>query len=320
MPITTADFRGRYIPKIIETVNRNDQTAVNNAEFMKSGIWKKVKSSTLYDDVREKESMAPLGRVEQGAELPENRLRDGFEKRISKVKYAAKAGYTMEMLEFDQFGVISDLTKGLMAGRAHTMEILTAAVLEYGHLATSSVPKANNVPIVDTEGADQNPLFYGSHPYKSDGSVTWKNRSTTLLDFSRSGIQAVDNDIDDWRLSNDALTNIQSDGVIIPRNMRWKAYELFKSEKQPETGNNAANSLHQRFGSGDYFVYRWLTSETDWYMKTTAPTEFKIRTAIESRIQKWYKEDNQTHWISNTTMFSLQVPKADKLYKVCAAA
>lgn len=317
--ITLDDFRDRMMPRMIEYIDTNDKSAVEGAEYLRSGIWASVDSKTAYDDVRAKESMGPLERVEPGSDLPEKEMKDGFEKRLHKVKYAAIARYPMELLEFENHGVISDLTRGLAAARAHLMEIICAAVLEYGHRTLANVPKSKNVPIIDSIGADRNPLFYSAHPWKSDPSVTWKNRSDTLLDFSRGNLQAVSDDIDDWRLSNNAMTNITASGVVIPRNMRWKAHELFKSEKQPETGNNASNSLKEKFGSGDYFVYRWLQSQTDWYMRTTAPRKFKIRTTLAKRIQKGYDGENQTHWISNTTIFGCQVPFADDLYKVCAA-
>lgn len=317
--ITTANFRSRYMPKAVEWIDQNDQSAVDNAEFLKSGIWKMLDSKTEYDDVREKESMGPLGRVEQGAALPERSMRDGFEKRLYKVKYAAMARYTAEVLLYNRDDVIADYTKGLAGGRAHTLEILNAAVLEYGHLPLASVPKANKVPIIDSTGADGNPLFFGAHPYLSDGAGTWKNRSDTLLDFTRGNIQAVSDDIDDVRLSNNAMSKISAAGVVIPTNMRWSAYEMFKSDKQSETANNSVNSLRAQFGSGDYFVYRWLESKTDWYVKTTAPSQFKVRTALAKKIEKGYDGENQTHWISNTTIFGNQVHNARSLYKVTAA-
>lgn len=316
--INMSDFRERYMPRMIEWIDSNDSAALKNASYLESGIWASVNSKTQYDDVRAKESMGPLERVEPGSRLPEKEIKDGFEKRMFKVKYAAIARYPQELLDYEDVGMIGDITKGLAAARTHLMEIITAAVLEYGHLALASVPTSNGVPIIDSIGADRNPLYYGAHPWKNDPSVTWRNRSATLMDLSRTNIQHVSNDIDDWRLSNNAMRNVGPAGVVIPRNMRWRAHELFKSEKQPETANNAANSLKERFGEGDYYVYRWLQSQTDWYMRTTAPRQHKIRTVLEKRIQKGYDGENQTHWISNTTIFGVQVHTADDLYKVTA--
>lgn len=320
MPIDSQDFLNRVVPALKEKIDLNDKSLVDKAAYKASGIWKEITNKNLYDDIYEKESMGALHRTPERTVLKENSLRDGWQKRAHKVKYAALATFSEETKHFDRWDIISDLTKGLAQARPYTYEIIAVSVLEYGHMAAGSVPTVGNVPVIDSIGADGNPLFFGAHPFKSDPSHTWSNRSSSLLAFNRTNIQSVSDIVEDWRLSNDALTNIKVDKLIIPRTMRWAAHEIFKSDKQPETGNNAKNAIHEAFGSDDYYVYEWLTSSTDWYAMTSVETDFKFRIAAgwESKTATWVDHKIQAEFMSRSTMFSADVHNGRKLYKVCA--
>lgn len=315
--ITEADFRERYVPKAVEYIDNTSRSLVEKAQYKE--LYTEVESNTQYVMVKQKESMGPLQRTPTASQLPELRIRDGWDKRIYQFKYTGIARYPIEVRTFGATDVIADITKGLALARPHLMEIMGVTLFIYGQYALTSAPTVLGVPMVDTTSADGEPIFDTAHPYKSDPSVTIKNRSSAILELTQSNLQSVCNDILAWQLSSTAYMNVMAKRLIVPRQLRHKARELLGSKLQPETANNAVNALREDFGEGDYFVYRWLTSATEWYVETDAPNDFKFRKALESKAEKGYNGENQTHWISQTTIFSQGVADPTRFYKVCAA-
>lgn len=302
--ITTADFRDRFIPKAVEYIDTEQKNRFKEAQYKR--VFKVISSDTQYVDTRQKESMGPLKMTAEGAELDELTQGDGFPKRITQVKWAGKVVYPMEVKLFELVELAADLTKNLALACPHLMEVIAAAFIEKGFTAIASIPNINGVPMVDSICGDGNTIFHATHGFKSDGSRNYANKNASaFVSMDQTSVQNMNNTILRWTSSTGSYLDIRPKTLMGPVEKRQTMRELCLSPLQPETANNAVNALKEDYGEGDYFVYRWLSNTAQWGCLTTAENDFKIRVAMKPTTEKGHNGENQTDWISLTTLFSI---------------
>jgi hypothetical protein len=305
--ITTGTFRQYVIPKMVTFVETDLKDRSKESQFKK--FFREQSSDRDYEETRGKESVATIKQVPEGSQLPLIGMKLGYPKRMYQHKYGARAEYTKEVRKFQKYPLIADLTRELSASPPQLLETLCASIFEYGDDA-SLVPTVNNMPIVDVLAADKLAIWHANHTFRGDPA---KSYSTLLgggsfVALSQDAIQTVANSVRRRTNAAGMLLNHKIKKLIVPTNLRHKARELLRSVLKPEVAaSNADNAVHEDLNEGDYAVWDWLESETDYYFQTTAENRFIIRWAWKWETDTGYDEITQVFTLTIDGSFSIGI-------------
>jgi hypothetical protein len=301
-----SDFRDRFVPMVTEWVDEGTAARLNKGQYKMVFDEKSDKKESVR--TKQKEGMGTLLPTPPKADVKEIYLGDGWPKKISQVKYAAMVDFPIEVQLFKLMDIIADHVEGLEEAGPFLVELLAAAMINSGHLTLSSVPTVNNVPLFDPIGGDGLPLFSQSHTFKSDNR-TWSNLNGAYggayATLSRSTVQTTAQTVRRYTGSSGKYQGIMIDHLIVPGELQAAASEVCKSQLQPETANNAYNSAREYLGEGDYKVWDWLASTTDYYAKTTARNDLAIRWAQKPKTIRGPEDKNLSERIINYMILSI---------------
>lgn len=301
-----SDFRDRFVPMVTEWVDEGANKRLKTGQFRMVFDEKSDKKESVR--TKQKEGMGALLPTPPKANVQEIYLGDGWPKKISQVKYAAMIEFPIEVQLFKLMDIIADHVEGLEEAGPFLVELLAAAMINGGNLALASVPTVNNVPIFDPIGGDGQPLFSQAHTFKSDAR-TWSNLNGAsggaYATLSRTTVQTTNQTVKRYTGSSGKYLGVGIDHLIIPSELQGAASEVCKSKLQPETANNAYNSAREYLGEGDYKVWDWLASTTDYYFKTTARNDLMIRWAQKPKTVRGPEDKNLSERIINYMIMSI---------------
>ena len=164
--------------------------------------------------------------------------------------YAFELVVTEETLEDDQTGIFADLGAEMARSVAYTYETLTWPKLEDGFSASGGAT-----------GTDGKTLFADDHPIGSTGG-TQDNQVASAL--STTSLQAA---LTAYKKQKDDANKpavIRPQLLVIPPDLEWKAKELMLSELDPDSANNAVNTLRNE--GIRYMVFHFGNSTTNWFI------------------------------------------------------
>lgn len=222
--------------------------------------YKKIFYPTPVTGRYEKFSRAyPFGAVPEkteGGPIEVRTIDEGGTVEFTFPTYSMGFTITKEMLEDDQTGIMRRLGAQLAKSVNFTMEKLSWNVLTNGFAA--------NAGQVGTDGVT---LFNAAHPLGvtgfSQGNASSDSLSTTSLQAALVSYKKQKNDANMPILLKPNL-------LIIPPDLEWKAKELLISRLDPDSANNAVNTLQNEGLS--YFVFHFGDSTTNWFL-TSRPME-----------------------------------------------
>lgn len=122
-------------------------------------------------------------------------------------------------------------------------------------------------------GYDAKSLCSTTHPRSRTDSTTVSNYLTLTL--SSANVETAITTMQAFKDDKGEEITIMPDLVIVPRNLRKKAHELFGSPLDPESANNASN-VHAGM---NWFVWPYLTDANAWFI---------VDSAFAKRVLKWY--------------------------------
>ncbi len=156
------------------------------------------------------------------------------EAEIDKITQEIKI--TEELIEDSLYPDIptemKSLTKELGASADETLAILVWDMLNNGTSTTNHT------------GADALALFSGSHTY-IDGS-TWSNLLSPAADLSATALQTAIDNFEQLKDESGRYQVLKAKSIIVNPANAWKAKELLNSAYDPESANNAVNTIKER--------------------------------------------------------------------------
>lgn len=194
--------------------------------------------------------LGPLGEWTSQTEGEDNTfaaMTQGTEVTVSHTTYKQAYGISQEMMEDDQWSILKTAPKLIAQGGRSIAESVASAAFD--NAFTSGT------------GSDGSYLCVTSHNLINSGS-TGSNASTDV--FGADGLKAAyilgHNVVDDAN----TFIDVQYDTLLIPENLEQAAFEMFKSNLDPESNRNAANFYQGKIKK--IVVCPWLSSDTAWFL------------------------------------------------------
>ncbi len=102
----------------------------------------------------------------------------------------------------------------------------------------------NGTATTNHTGADALALFSGSHTYITGG--TWSNLLSPSADLSATSLQTALDNFETLKDESGRYQVIKAKYLVVHPNTAWKAKELLNSAYDPESANNAINTIKER--------------------------------------------------------------------------
>lgn len=177
--------QGTFSPYVSPTLNAGvlepgirkffDEGATANEWTAYDKIFRIESSTKAVEHLRSVSDLGPQIQIQFGQEYPFEQFLDGRQTDFVHVKLAKAIGFPVEVIEDDQYNVVSRGSAKLGRSRRVTKEIIAAAVFNNGFTVN---------------GSDGVPLASATHPLLSGGGATWSNLGASA-DPSYSTILAL---------------------------------------------------------------------------------------------------------------------------------
>ena len=206
-------------------------------------------SARAYEEVTQITGFDQFVSKSEGAAVQYDKLLQGFDKRFKHTTYAKGFQISMEAMDDDIDGAISNAAPALARVARNSIETQIFSVLNEGF---------------STSGAGATPdgaaLFSASHLLVGGGTFD----NLVSGDLAQATLEEGMNIFDDMRDDRNQLIDMDPQILLIPTELRWVTHELLKSQLRSDTANNAANALNQL---GLKVVQsKYLTGEDDWFL------------------------------------------------------
>lgn len=277
-------------------------------------IWKKL--TKIKSSNRAYEESAYFGGLGMPAKKPEGTaisyddFVQGPTKRWTHTTYGLGTTVTEEMIEDTLYGSVptgmQSQTSEIGDSFAELLEVLVHDLFNNGTVTT-----------YHTAG-DSLALFSGSHISLRGG--TWSNLLSPAADLSATSLQAA---IDNFTTTKDDSGKYQ---IIKPRYIlvnpanAWKTYELLESSYDPESANNAVNSI-RKWGLQP-IISPYYTDTDAFTLIADAPNANSGIIAFMRRPVKFAQDgdfDTGDLKFKGTARFSIEVNKPNNLYHSAGA-
>lgn len=197
------------------------------------------------------ENFSGLGFAQATGELePYSRedLVQGDKVTITPVKFTKAIAITEEMLRFNLWKKIDDLTGAVANSLQATINLNAAKIFYLGSGTTFFT------------GGDGSALF-ATHTTK-DGSTTSNTTSNPLTyDNLKTAIQGMDRFIDDKGIQ---LLPCQKLRLIVPRELKERGEEILRSIGNPDSANRVNNVFNNGAGFIDLRVSNWIPNSSSY--------------------------------------------------------
>lgn len=195
----------------------------------------------------------------EGAPITYDSERQGFTTRYNHVVYALGFVITREMFEDDQYDVVGKKKANALArSMRQTKEIVAANV--YNRATTSGYT-----------GGDGIVLLSASHVNVAGG--TYSNIQSA--DLSEAALEQAFIDIEGFTDDRGLIIAAKPKSLIIPRQLRFEAHRILKSDGRVATADNDANALKDSGLFTNIVVNHYLTDADAWFIRTDVPDGMK---------------------------------------------
>jgi hypothetical protein len=188
----------------------------------------------------------------EGAAVTYDTIRQGFIKRYSHLTYAMGIIFTYEMLSDAQYDLGFKRARYLGFSQRQTQETIAGNILNRAFNSSYT-------------GADAKELLATDHPNVSGG--TFRNELATAADLSHASLEQALIDIDGFTDDRGLKIAVKPVRLIIPKELRFEAARILKSEKESGTANNDLNVIRTEVGLPST-VNNYLEDTDAWFIKT----------------------------------------------------
>lgn len=172
------------------------------------------------------------------------------------VRFALGYKITQEMVDHELYGQVDKYERALIKSAIDLQEVKAALILNNGFGTTDDDGFA-------AAGYDGLQLFSTAHT-RLDGGVTWRNRPSTDIDLSVTGLQNSLIDLERTVDDRGRPQYLRPQLIVINPEDRFTAKEILESEYKPGTANNEVNALKDEGLS--FMVSHYLTDADAWYV------------------------------------------------------
>ncbi len=182
----------------------------------------------------------------EGAKVDYDTIFQAYDKRFTHITFAKGYQITMEAMDDDIDGYISNSAPALARSARVSIETFLWNLYNLG-FASETTP-------------DGKAIFANDHPLVGGG--TYDNLIEG--DLSQANIEAAVNLFDGMLDDRSLPIEASPAKLIIPVQMRWIAFEILKSQLRSDTATNAVNALNQI--SMAVVMSKYLTGSKDWFL------------------------------------------------------
>jgi len=279
--------------------------------------WKKILSGKAtrgskraYEEAAYAAGMGLYPHKPEGQPIEYDEFTQGPTKRWTHKTFALGVKLTEELIEDSLYPDVPtemrQLTEELGKSAAETLAILGWDMINDGPTGTNHVD------------ANGDALFLNTHT--GINGATWSNLLTPAADLSATALQTA---IDNFETTKDDTGRYQilkAGAIIVHPNNAWKAKELLNSAFDPESANNAVNTLKERNLS--LIVSPYLTDTDAFTLMADAANRMYGMIAFMRRKLTFAKDgDFETgdSKFKGTFRFSIESAKANNFYHSAGA-
>lgn len=253
--ITTGSFSKALWPG----VNAWYGKAYNDYQTEFDKLFDKNTSSKAFEEDVGLSSLGLASIKAEGAPIVYDSERQGFTTRYNHVVYALGFVITREMYEDDQYDIVGKKKANALArSMRQTKEIVAANV--YNRATTAGYT-----------GGDGVVLLSASHVNVAGG--TYSNIQSA--DLSEAALEQAFIDIEGFTDDRGLTIACKPKSLIIPRQLRFEAHRILKSDGRVATGDNDANALKDAGLFTNIVVNHYLTDADAWFIRTDVPEGMK---------------------------------------------
>jgi hypothetical protein len=172
------------------------------------------------------------------------------------VRFALAYKITQEMIDHELYGQVDKYERALIKSAIDLQEVKGALLFNNGFGTTDDDG-------FEAAGFDGLQLFSTAHT-RLDGGANFRNRPSTDVDLSVTGLQNALIDIENQVDDRGRPQLIRPRLVLINPEDRFTAKEILESEYKPGTANNEVNALKDEGLS--FMVSHYLTDNDAWFV------------------------------------------------------
>lgn len=206
-------------------------------------------SQRAYEEITGITGFGQFVEKSEGAAVSYDKLLQGFDKRFTHTTFAKGFQISLEAMDDDIDGAISNAAPALARVARNSIETQIWKLCNEGFSTTG----ASATP----DGAA---LFSASHLLVGGGTFD----NLVSGDLAQATLEEGLNIFDDMRDDRNQLIDMEPQMLIIPPELRWVTHELLKSQLRSDTANNAANALNQV--GLKVVMSKYLTGDDDWFL------------------------------------------------------
>lgn len=189
----------------------------------------------------------------EGAPIDFDTTKELYKSSHTHVAYSKGLRFTREMMEDELYNIMEGMTKSLTRSRSHTVEILSANVLNNGFSASYT-------------GSDGSALLVTDHALGGGGTAT--NIPTNSVDLSTDSLEQAKIDIAAFKDDRSLLLRAMGKTLVVHPANEANARRILESQRDPDSANNAINVS---YGSLKLHVNPFLTDPDAWFIITDVP-------------------------------------------------
>jgi len=187
-----------------------------------------------------------------------------FGRYACHLTYALGIAATKEMLQDEQYGVLTNRTKALAKSVAQTRNTTGAAVFNNGFDASFVMP-----------GGDGKPLFSATHGNGPHGG-TFSNVAATAGDLTESTLEDMLIQIKNATDARGLKIALMATKLVTASEGTFNAQRILNSQLQSGTANNDINAIRSTDSlSGGFVTNPYLTDANSWFVLTNADQGMK---------------------------------------------
>jgi hypothetical protein len=172
------------------------------------------------------------------------------------VRFALGYKISKEMTDHELYGQVDKYERALIKSAIDLQEVKAALLFNNGFGTTDDDG-------FEASGFDGLQLFSTAHT-RLDGGPTWRNRPSTDVDLSVTGLQNAQIDLENTVDDRGRPQFLKSKLVLINPEDRFTAKEILESEYKPGTANNEVNALKDEGLS--FQVSHYLSDNDAWFV------------------------------------------------------
>ncbi len=254
-------------PEFLEERRESLQVAINTAlEQVEYPLYTTDKGTAklITERMQHMEPMQALARWYENTDRPRMTVKPGWAHLISQMQIGGEVVITKAMQRFQTWDVLNQGLTQMKRSSILALEYLFINYLTYGEDTTA--PVIDNIPVISHTCPDGLPLFSLTHSWRQGGAVL-PNMSASLDAISDTAIFTINGRVRRWAHSNGDAIGAKLDSMLIPVELERLARIWLMTDRDPLTSNNAINTATY-FLPGSYKVLNFLTSATEWFVKT----------------------------------------------------